>query len=510
MAYSDLTEAVEALKKGDNEAFQYVYDNSLRYIYYTVLKSVQDKNLAEDIVQETYIEIYKNIGSLKEAGAFKGWAAVIAQNKISRYFRKKSDSLFSSEDEMDTVMDNMEEDDTAMLPEDAADNKETQRLVMEIIDALPEGQREAVVSFYYNQMSISEIASSLEVPENTVKTWLSRGKKKIKEEVIILSEKHGTKLFAVPFMLILSGFFTKDAEACELPADGFAKLSEKLSLENGADAAAKGAESASKEAVKNGTGVKGAVVSAEKSAAAGTVSSVNIGLIAAIGVVMCAAGAAYGVNMANHQPDNEVAVVSTAEDIETTNASEYEDVSTESASTVEEAESSEALEASTEDTETTEASTEEASTEEAPEDDTYEIPEVIARLQKKTETFWDGTQTEVLYMDNTDLYLIASESPVVDKGDYYEVSDTSFVFMIPDEDDWTDNGYEPVTVRVRKNAVMDTESYGTVTAEEYFSKTGTLGTINSGYDNCTLRTSRECLSFDSEGYIVKLGAFTFD
>ncbi|MCR5023746.1 MAG: hypothetical protein K6A90_05365, partial [Lachnospiraceae bacterium] len=104
MSYSSLTGAVEAFRNGDQSAFKDVYDGSSRYIYYTILKSVQDKDIADDILQETYIEIFKNISSLKEPEAFKGWAAVIAQNKISRYFRKKSDTIFSSEEEMDSVI----------------------------------------------------------------------------------------------------------------------------------------------------------------------------------------------------------------------------------------------------------------------------------------------------------------------------------------------------------------------------------------------------------------------
>ncbi len=509
MTYQTLSEAVEALKNGDQSAFQAVYDNSYRYIYYTIIKSVQNKELAEDILQETYIEIYKNISSLKEADAFKGWAVVIAQNKISRYFRKKSDSLFSSDDEMDAAMDNMEEDDTAMLPADAADNKETQRLIMEIIDSLPDGQREAIVSFYYNQMSIAEIAEALEVSDNTVKTWLSRGKKKIKQEVVNLAEKHGTKLYAVPFMVILSGMFSAEADACELPADAFSAINAKIAAgsANGISAAANSAQSS--------VGAAGGAAAATT----GAFSSMNWGLIAAVGVAVGVGGlaSAAGIKLAD-QYFNGAAIESTSETIETSEAfTDYEDETEELTEFLQEfneedsKESEESTEASTEEASTEDASTEDASTEAPEDEDKYEIPEVISKLRVSHEDWGDR-----YFIDDHELWELYSSAPVVDRGDYYEVSDTEFIFFAPDLDPDPDEyysnlGYEPVTVRIRKNAVVETNDLDaeaaaghgpitmTIAAEEYYSKHGNFE-WPFGSSGETL-ASVGC-EFDSEGYIT--------
>ena len=515
MAQVDLTAAVKSFMNGDQAAFQDIYDGSCRYIYYTILKSVQDKDLADDIMQETYIEIFKNLSSLKEPEAFKGWAAVIAQNKISRYFRKKSDSVFSSEEEMDTVMENVQEEDTDMLPSDAADNKEVQRLIMDIIDELPDGQKEAIISFYYNQMSISEIAEALEIPENTVKTWLSRGKKRIKEGVLELEKKHGIKLYTLPFMAALSLLFTKEAEACELPEGTFGAVSSKLA----ADTSAHGAASAG--------AAKTAAVKA-----AGASSNIHWGIAAAIPVTIGAAGVGAVVGLNASKKD---AVVQEAE-VSTETATEISTESIVSSVAAEETEAApsaeEVSEAETEEASTEEASTEAASTE--PEEG-WEIPDLIKNIANRTRTYTvpgiesstmqmdDGSVIEIpgreaeevteeaTYVGEYRLAFIASDSTVEDKGDYYEVSSTHFVFYdddTPQEDEEIPykEYYDPITIRVRKSASMQT-AVGNTTAEEYFKNNGNLG--GSAYGK-SLRTAVNASNFDSEGYLVKLDDGEFE
>ncbi len=208
-----LTDSVIRFQNGDQNAFDTIYDQSKRYVYYTILKTTGDKDVADDILQETYLDVYKSLNQLQNPEAFKGWAVKIAQHKISRYYQKKNPELFSTEEEMDDAVYELTEEDTSALPEDAMINKEVQRLISEIIDELPENQRCAIISFYYNQMSIPEIAESMDVPENTVKTYLFRGKKKIKDGVLEIEKKHGTKLYALPIAGLLGLLFTEEAKA---------------------------------------------------------------------------------------------------------------------------------------------------------------------------------------------------------------------------------------------------------------------------------------------------------
>ena len=277
---AELRSAVERFIAGDDSAFEVIYSGSKRYLFYTIYKSVGDRNIAEDVLQETYLEIYKNLTSLRSIDAFRRWAAMVAQSRISRYFNKNREQLFSSEEEMDEKIESEVEDDEDLLPESAVQNRETARLVMEIIDSLNPPQRDAIVAFYYNQMSIMEISQSTGVPENTVKTNLRRGKEKIKTGILELEKKHGTKLYGVlPFSAALLFIFGEDAKACTLPSGVLSKVM--------AMAAATGTAGSSAIAGMAGTGAAtGGTVGAGVSAAAG----ISIRTLAAIAAVSLAVG----------------------------------------------------------------------------------------------------------------------------------------------------------------------------------------------------------------------------
>ena len=91
------------------------------------------------------------------------------------------------------------------LPDVVIDRQETARLMKEILDALPDDQRAAISLFYYEEMSVAEIAEAMGVSENTVKSRLNYGRKKIEAQVRAL-EKRGTRLYGlapVPFLLLL-------------------------------------------------------------------------------------------------------------------------------------------------------------------------------------------------------------------------------------------------------------------------------------------------------------------
>ena len=214
-----LKSAVERFVGGDEDAFSEIYDLTKKYLYYTIKKSVNEQE-AEDILQNTYLDIYRSLNNIREIGAFKSWAGTIAQSNIYHFYQKNSKVEVCSDEELIE----MEEDDVDLLPEDAIDNKETARLIQDIIQKLPDVQRETIVAFYYNQMSIAEIAGVMGIPEGTVKTNLYRGKAKIKEGVLQLEKNHGTKLYTVGLASVLFFLFGEEAAACELPVNGLCKV----------------------------------------------------------------------------------------------------------------------------------------------------------------------------------------------------------------------------------------------------------------------------------------------
>lgn len=212
----ELEDAVREYQNGNTDSFDRIYELSYGYLYTCVIHVVKDEEAAEDMLQETYLEISRNLSQLKNAGDFLSWASTIGNRKCYAYLKKQRDVLVRSDGVQNGDAQDFFEaiaDDEAFIPETILQDREKQRLVQEIIDGLSDMQRLCIIGFYYRGQSIEAIAQELEIPANTVKSHLSRAKAKIKDAVIVLDREKGTRLYSVaPFMLM---FLSKEAEACE-------------------------------------------------------------------------------------------------------------------------------------------------------------------------------------------------------------------------------------------------------------------------------------------------------
>lgn len=300
-ASSKLTEYVQSFRDGDQEAFGEVYRLSYAYLHTCVIHIVQDENNVQDMIQETYLEICRNIGQLKESESFLGWAATIANRKCYAYFRKRNAETPIYEEELDDqkIRDNVAEYEE-FIPEIFMENKDKHRIIMEIIDGLTDMQRLCVIGFYYSELSLEEISVALDIPVNTVKSHLSRGKAKIKEAVVDLDEKKGVKLYSLaPLMLLLLG---AEAEACTVP-----DMSEALAGELGIDRIGKSSVGA--------VGKAGGKLTAAK----------LYGIVAAVGLIAAAGIAGIVISHRSSEDSEEPRTEETVQETELQQAAETQD-----------------------------------------------------------------------------------------------------------------------------------------------------------------------------------------
>ena len=145
-----------------------------------MLRSEQD---ALDITQEVLITMLTSLDKLQNDGAFYSWiggiTANMCRNALNRGPHKKEVQVVDDEDG-NSLFDTFEDIDEQKAPEKALDNDETRRMIMDLIDALPDAQRECVLLYYYEEMSVKDIAATLNVSENTVKSRLNYARKAIK------------------------------------------------------------------------------------------------------------------------------------------------------------------------------------------------------------------------------------------------------------------------------------------------------------------------------------------
>lgn len=161
-------ELVMRYRSGDVASFQILVDRYQNKIYSYVLMLVKDKQLADDIFQDTFLKIIRTIkaGAYKEEGKFIQFAMRIAHNLVIDYFRKaKRLPMVDPTKEDYDMLDNARFMDPSI--EEQIVTEQIYDDVRKMIEYLPEEQREVLVMRMYDDMSFKEIAEATNVSINT-------------------------------------------------------------------------------------------------------------------------------------------------------------------------------------------------------------------------------------------------------------------------------------------------------------------------------------------------------
>ncbi|MCQ2532892.1 MAG: sigma-70 family RNA polymerase sigma factor [Saccharofermentans sp.] len=287
---------VERMINGDFSGFDRMYELSAKYIYKIINDVVKNHHATEDLMQDTYISIYNNIGSLQNPRGFYSWAGRIATNNALMYIRKNKKELLVGSDEdgesEDFIFERASEDHEEYIPETIVMNEESQKIIAKILDDLPVEQKITVQYYYFEEMSVQEIADAMECSTGTVKSRLNYARKTIKAAIEELDKKYGTKLYAMGVGPVITFVFEQSVEKVVLTAAmisaGVASITAKLGVSAGAGAAAglTGAAGAAGAAGGVGAtvGLTGAAV-AKVAAVIAALAVVTTGTVVAINVI---------------------------------------------------------------------------------------------------------------------------------------------------------------------------------------------------------------------------------
>lgn len=194
-------EIIQRALKGEEEAYEELYTMTCRDAYFIALSITKNEDDANDILQDSYIKAFSSLDRVGIPEKFDGWVCRIVSNESKNYLKKKRPALFG--DLIGELVEGFDEEETnsELIPHEAADNAEKNRLIMQIINGLPEDQRLIVLMYYYQNMKTAEIAEALNIPLTTVKYKLLAARKEIREKLEEL-EQDGTKLYAVPLLIL--------------------------------------------------------------------------------------------------------------------------------------------------------------------------------------------------------------------------------------------------------------------------------------------------------------------
>ena len=272
-----IKELVLSAKNGNKKAFDKLYKLTSNDVWFTCVSLLKDEENAKDIMQETYITAFLKLDTLKDEEKFCGWLTAIATNKSKNKLKGKVEYQIDDE-----VLIAKTETDELMLPEEYINKAEKRKVLLQIIeDTLSFNQYQVVLMFYFNELSIAEIAQALEISEGTVKSRLNSSRAKMKTAIEDYENKSGDKLRGVVFVPFFTTIFREQAKSLCVP-------SITITLPNGESlvtAASKGVS----------TAVKSSTATAVKT---GAVTAVKTKVIAmACGMTLLFAGTTVGTSL---------------------------------------------------------------------------------------------------------------------------------------------------------------------------------------------------------------------
>ncbi len=203
---NELMNAVKELKGGSAAAFQLVYEQTRTVALAVIRKYCDNPSDHEDILQETYLKVYKYIGQLDDDEKIQPWINRIAANTAVRYNMKKKPMMFSELADEEGNIPDFEDESGRFSPEIITGRQALSQIVDEILSTLPEDQRTALWMVYGQKITIREMAENLGISENTIKSRLFQGRKKLMERKGDF-RKLGVELTIIPISAIISCAF---------------------------------------------------------------------------------------------------------------------------------------------------------------------------------------------------------------------------------------------------------------------------------------------------------------
>ena len=192
MEREDDVQLIQRTLSGDDTAFGILLQRYQKSVHALVWRKIGDFHIAEDITQDTFLQAYKKLPTLKNPNQFAGWLYVIADRLCIDWSRKRRLRTQSLEG---TPVEEIERASYIHHVSEALETERTERryeLVKKLLAKLPESERTVVTLFYLGEMTTKEIGKFLGVSVGTIKSRLRRGRKRLQEdEELMIQEVFG-------------------------------------------------------------------------------------------------------------------------------------------------------------------------------------------------------------------------------------------------------------------------------------------------------------------------------
>lgn len=184
-------ELIEIIVAGDAPAFRFLVESYQRLVCHVVFRMVSNEADREELCQEVFVKVFQHLKNFNFQSKLSTWVARIAYNTCINYLKKKKALLY--DDLAETGTDSPEEKALGFVegvpgdlpaPDELAANREIRLFLHEAIGELPAQYRAILTLYHLDEMSYKEIGEIINLPEGTVKSYLFRARKLLKERML--------------------------------------------------------------------------------------------------------------------------------------------------------------------------------------------------------------------------------------------------------------------------------------------------------------------------------------
>ena len=179
MEAKDDIQLIHRTLSGDEAAFNTLVRKYQKQVHAFVWHKIGDFHFAEEITQDTFLQAYKKLATLRNSNQFAAWLCVIASRRCINWIRRKKPTMQSLET---ACVDVVEKCSYARYISEQRETEASERrykIVQKLLAKLPKSERKVVTLHYLGEMPVKEISKFLGVPVNTIKSQLQRARRRL-------------------------------------------------------------------------------------------------------------------------------------------------------------------------------------------------------------------------------------------------------------------------------------------------------------------------------------------
>ncbi len=184
-------ELVEQILNGNSNAFRFLVAKHQQLVTHIVGRILQQQEDVEDVCQEVFIKVFRKLKRFRGESKLSTWIARIAYNTSISHLRKGKYDANSYDEQPGLIAG--EKDDS--LNQKIVERDEAKKYLLKFIDELPVQYKTVLTLFHLEEFSYREIEEITEMPEGTIKSYLSRARKILKGKLEKITEMEKTNIF---------------------------------------------------------------------------------------------------------------------------------------------------------------------------------------------------------------------------------------------------------------------------------------------------------------------------